>query len=89
MGLLQLMATLVQEGQAGLIAIGAGLAVCTGTFSAIGEGLIACHAIDAISRNPSESDRFQKIMILAIALDESTGIYALITAMIIIFVLGA
>lgn len=89
MGLLQLMTTLVQEGQAGLIAIGAGLAVCTGTFSAIGEGLIACHAIDAISRNPSESDRFQKIMILAIALDESTGIYALITAMIIIFVLGA
>ena len=89
MGLLQLMTTLVQEGQAGLIAIGAGLAVCTGTFSAIGEGLIACHAIDAISRNPSDSDRFQKIMILAIALDESTGIYALITAMIIIFVLGA
>ncbi len=89
MGLLQMLPTLAEAGQAGLIAIGAGLAVCTGTFSAIGEGMIACHAIDAISRNPAESDRFQKIMILAVALDESTGIYALITAMLIIFVLGA
>ena len=77
MGLLQMIPALAEASQVGLVAIGAGLAVCTGTFSAIGEGMIACHAIDAISRNRAEGDRFQKIMILAIALDESTGIYAL------------
>lgn len=89
MGLLQLLPALIQEGQAGLIAIGAGLCVCTGTFSAIGEGMICSHAIDAISRNPSEAGRFQKLMILAVALDESTAIYALVVAMLIIFVVGA
>ncbi len=89
MGFLHLLPALIQEGQAGLVAIGAALCVCTGTFSAIGEAMICSHAIDAISRNPSESGRFQKLMILAVALDESTAIYAFVVAMLIIFVVGA
>lgn len=88
MGLLSVLLPALAE-QAGLIAIGAGLAVCCGTFSAIGESMIACHAIDAISRNPAERSHFQSLMILAVALDESTAIYALIVAILIIFVLGA
>lgn len=71
----------------GLIAIGAGLCMCFGTFSSIGESLIACHAIDAMGRNPEQRGKLQSTMILAIALDESTAIYALIVAILIIFIL--
>ncbi len=88
MGFLQaLLPMLADASQAGLIAIGAGLAVCFGTFSAIGESLICCHAIDGMVRNPEMQKKLQSTMILAVALDESTGIYALIVAILIIFVL--
>lgn len=72
----------------GLVAIGAGIAILTAGLSSIGEGWIACHAIDAMSRNPEQAPKFQSVMILAIALDESCGIYALIVSMLIMFVLG-
>lgn len=73
--------------QAGLIAIGAGLAVCMGTFSSIGESIIASHAIDGMVRNPEQAKYLRSTMILAIALDESTAIYALVIAILILFVL--
>ena len=73
----------------GLVAIGAGIAVLTGGFSSLGESWIACHAIDAMSRNPEQQGKMQSTMILAIALDESCAIYALIVAILIIFILGA
>ena len=72
----------------GLVAIGAGVAILAAGMSSIGEGWIACHAIDAMSRNPENASKFQSVMILAIALDESCGIYALIVSMLIMFVLG-
>lgn len=72
----------------GLIAIGAGIAAVGCGFSALGEALIASHAIDAMSRNPEKQGKFQSTMILAVALDESTAIYALIIAILNIFVLG-
>ena len=75
--------------QVGLVAIGAGIAVLTGGFSSLGESWIACHAIDAMSRNPEQQSKLQSTMILAVALDESCAIYALIIAILIIFVLGA
>lgn len=72
----------------GLVAIGAGVAILSAGMSSLGEGWIACHAIDAMSRNPENASKFQSVMILAIALDESCGIYALIVSMLIMFVLG-
>lgn len=72
----------------GLIAIGAGIAILTAGFSSLGEAWIACHAIDAMSRNPESQGKMQSTMILAIALDESCGIYGLIIAILIIFILG-
>ena len=73
--------------QMGLVAIGAGLCACTGTFSAVGEALICSHAIDGIARNPEMYGKLRSTMILAVALDESTGIYALIVAIHTIFAL--
>ena len=72
----------------GLIAIGAGIAALTGGFSSLGESWIACHALDGMARNPEQRGKLQSTMILAIALDESCGIYALIVAILIIFILG-
>ena len=71
----------------GMIAIGAALCVCTGAFSSLGEAKICCHAIDAMARNPEERGNLQSTMILAVALDESCAIYALIVAILIVFIL--
>ena len=73
----------------GLVAIGAAIAVFTGGLSSLGESWIACQAIDAMSRNPEQAGKMQSTMILAIALDESCGIYGLIVSILILFVLGA
>ena len=88
MGFLANMAQIfLDANQAGLAAIGAGLAVCMGTFSSIGESRIACHAIDGMVRNPEMAKNLRSTMILAIALDESTAIYAFVIAILILFVL--
>jgi F0F1-type ATP synthase membrane subunit c/vacuolar-type H+-ATPase subunit K len=49
---------------------------------------ICCHAIDGMVRNPEMQPKLQSTMIIAVALDESTAIYCLITAILLIFVLG-
>lgn len=91
MALIQTLAALAESASnnIGLVAIGAGIAILTGGFSSLGESWIACHAIDAISRNPERQGKFQSLMILSIALDESCAIYALVIAFLILFVLGA
>ncbi len=72
----------------GLVAIGAGIAVLTGIGSAIGEGMICARSIEGMVRNPEQQSKLQSTMILAVALDETTAIYALVVAILIIFVLG-
>ncbi len=71
----------------GLRAIAAAIAVAFGCLSAIGEGLIISHAIDGMSRNPEMQPKLQQVMIIGTALDESTAIYCLLVAILIIFVM--
>lgn len=67
--------------------LAAGLAIGFGAFGpGIGIGLIAKGALDAIGRNPEASGKIQTNMILAIAFAEAIAIYALVVALIIIFV---
>ncbi|MCR4562711.1 MAG: ATP synthase F0 subunit C [Bacilli bacterium] len=73
----------------GAIAIAAAICVAFGMISAIGESWIVCHAIDGMVRNPEMQPKLQSTMIVAVALDESTAIYALIVAILIMFILGA
>ena len=91
MALIRLLSAAAESGNInlGLVAIGAAIAVFTGGLSSLGESWIACHAIDAMSRNPEQQSKMQSTMILAIALDESCGIYGLIVSILILFVLGA
>ena len=52
----------------------------------IGEGIIGSKAMEAMGRNPEVSDKVFSNMIVAMAVCESTGIYALVISLIILFV---
>jgi len=53
---------------------------------AIGEGMIAAKAMEAMSRNPEMANNLFTRMIVSMAITESTGIYALLVSLIILFV---
>lgn len=53
---------------------------------AIGEGWIASSAMSAMGRNPEVSDKMFTNMLVAMAVTESTGIYALVVSLVILFV---
>ncbi|HZJ41480.1 MAG TPA: ATP synthase F0 subunit C [Patescibacteria group bacterium] len=66
--------------------IGAGLAIGIGAVgAAIGEGIAASKALEAIGRNPEASGKITPIMFVAMAITESSAIYALVIALIILF----
>ncbi|EKE19696.1 MAG: ATP synthase F0 subcomplex C subunit [uncultured bacterium] len=70
----------------GLRFLAAGLAIGLGAIGpAIGEGIAASKALEAIGRNPEASGKITPIMFVAMAITESTGIYALVVALIILF----
>ena len=68
-------------------AIGAGLALIAGIGPGIGEGNCAARACEVIGRNPECKSDVTSSMILGIALSETTGIYSLIIALLILFLL--
>jgi F-type H+-transporting ATPase subunit c len=53
---------------------------------ALGIGILASKALEAIGRNPEAAGKIQTNMILAIAFTEAIAIYALVVALIIKFV---
>ena len=63
----------------GLIAIAAGLAVCAGLGTGIGEGIAASKAVEAVGK-------IRTMMILGIALSETVAIYGLLVSLILLFV---
>ncbi len=66
--------------------LAAGIAVGFGAIGpAIGEGLIASKALSAIGRNPEASNKIVPFMFATMAITESTGIYALVIALLILF----
>ncbi len=72
----------------GMALLGAGIAMIAGIGAGIGQGIAAAHGADAVSRNPEASGKIQSIMVLGIALAETTGIYSLIIALLLIFLKG-
>ena len=69
-------------------AIGAGLCMGLGAIGpAIGEGTAVAHALDGMARQPEVSSTLRTNMILGCAITESTGIYSLVIALLILFVL--
>jgi F-type H+-transporting ATPase subunit c len=66
--------------------IGAAIAMGLGSLGpAIGLGMLASKALEAIGRNPEAQGKIQTTMILAIAVTEAVAIYALVVALMILF----
>jgi F-type H+-transporting ATPase subunit c len=66
--------------------ISAAIAIGLGAIGpAIGIGLLAGKAMEAIGRNPEATGKIQSAMILAIAFTEAIAVYALVVALIILF----
>ncbi len=72
----------------GMIAIGAALAVFTGVGAGIGMGIATSKAVDAVARQPEASGKINSLLILGLALTESTAIYGFVTALVMIFTMG-
>lgn len=67
--------------------VAAGLAVGLGVLGpGIGIGLLAAKAMEALGRNPEARGPIQQNMVLGLAFAEALGIYALVVAVIILFV---
>tara|TARA_Y100000310_G_C20506076_1_gene726472 strand:+ start:189 stop:416 length:228 start_codon:yes stop_codon:yes gene_type:complete len=67
--------------------IAAAAAIAIGALGpAIGIGILAGKAMEAIGRNPEAAQKVQTAMVLAIAFAEAIAIYALVVALIIKFV---
>jgi F-type H+-transporting ATPase subunit c len=71
---------------AGLKAIGVGLAMLGAFGPGIGIGLLVSGALQAIGRNPDAAGLVQTNMILGIVFTEAIAIYALVVALILIFI---
>lgn len=69
--------------------IAAGLAIALGSFGpGIGIGILTWGALQAIGRNPEAEGAIRINMILGIAFAEAIAIYALVVALILLFVAG-
>lgn len=67
-------------------ALAAAIAILAVMPSAFGEAWVCTKTVDGMSRNPEMYSKLRANMIVACALVETTAIYALVTAILIIFV---
>ena len=70
----------------GCSAIGAGLAVIAGIGPGVGQGIAAGHAASAVGRNPGAQGAIRSTMLLGQAVAETTGLYGLLVAILLMFV---
>ncbi len=69
--------------------LGAGIAMGVGAIGpGIGEGFAAGKACEGISKRPEESGLLTRTMLVGQAVSESTGIYSLVVALLLIFVVA-
>ena len=66
-------------------AIGAGLAMIGGVGPGIGQGIAAGHGAAAVGRNPGARGTIMSTMLLGQAVAETTGLYGLVIALILLF----
>lgn len=69
----------------GASALGAGTAMIAGLGPGIGEGFCGGKAVEAIGRQPEASGAITRTMIIGDALAETTGLYALVIALLLLY----
>ncbi len=70
----------------GLVAIAAALAVMTGVFSTLGQGLAAAKAVEAVGKNPEAETEIRTMLLLGAGIAETAAIYGLLIAFLLLFV---
>lgn len=69
----------------GCSAIGAGLALIAGIGPGVGQGYAAGQGAAAVGRNPGAKGDITSTMLLGQAVAETTGLYGLVIALILLF----
>ncbi len=72
----------------GMALLGAGIAMIGGLGTGIGQGYAAGKGAEAVGRNPEAVGPVRSVMVLGIALAETTGVYAFVIALLLIFMKG-
>ncbi|MGI6279993.1 MAG: ATP synthase F0 subunit C [Acutalibacteraceae bacterium] len=70
----------------GCCALGAGTAMIAGIGPGIGEGNAVAKACEAIARQPESKSDVTTTLLMGCAIAETTGLYALVIAILLIFV---
>lgn len=71
----------------GMALLGAGIAMGLGAIGpGVGEGYAAGKACEAVGRRPEEAGLLTRTMLVGQAVSESTGIYSLVVALLLMFV---
>ncbi|MBR7101574.1 MAG: ATP synthase F0 subunit C [Clostridia bacterium] len=70
----------------GACALGAGMAMIAGIGPGIGEGNAVARACEAIGRQPEAKGSITSTLFVGCAIAETTGLYALVIAILLIFV---
>jgi len=69
--------------------LGAGICMGFGAIGpGIGEGFAAGKACEGISRTPENANLLTRTMLIGQAVSESTGIYSLVIALLMLFMFG-
>ncbi|AGB42337.1 ATP synthase, F0 subunit c [Halobacteroides halobius DSM 5150] len=66
-------------------AVGAGLAMIAGIGAGIGQGYAAGKGAEAVGKQPEAQGVITRTMLLGAAVAETTGIYGLVIALILLF----
>lgn len=69
----------------GMIHFAAAIALLNGVFTTFGQAKIAAQAIESIGRQPEAADDIRATMFVGLAMAETSGIYGLLIAIIMLF----
>ncbi|NMB26173.1 MAG: ATP synthase F0 subunit C [Firmicutes bacterium] len=69
----------------GLSALGAGIGMIAGLGPGIGQGYAAGKGAEAVGRQPEAAGQITQTMLLGQAVAETTGIYSLVIALLLLF----
>ena len=68
--------------------LGAGVAMIGGIGAGVGQGFATGKAVEAVSRQPEAKQDIGQVLFIGCAIAESTGIYSLVIAFLLIFMKG-
>ena len=69
----------------GMVHIAAAIALLNGVTTTFGQAKIVAQAIETIGRQPEAADSIRSTMFIGLAMAETSGIYGLLIAIIMLF----